>query len=332
VHLADRMILPAPYSARPYRGRVDHPAMTRVLAGYREHKGNPELPTVEGLDVSYANLQNCDPLTDIALVEHGSDVVGYCRTSWSDLDSGTRDCLVFVPTLPDHLDGALFAALVAAQEQHMRSWAAAVERARFRAYATHPGPGEPPISEARWLESLGYVASEWGASLVRPHLDDIAHRSLPDGVEVRAVTEDQIRPILEAHMEAFRGEWDFREPTEADYAEMIDHPHRDESLWKVAWAGDTVVGQVKSYINPAENAERTYLRGYTEYISTHRSWRNRGIAGALLALSLYELRDRGMTEAALGVDTNNPGGAFHLYTELGFEVRAYDVVYTKPAS
>ena len=131
-------------------------------------------------------------------------------------------------------------------------------------------------------------------------------------------------------MEAFRGEWDFREPTETDYAEMIDHPYRDESLWKIAWAGDTVVGQVKSYINQRRNAERGYRRGYAEYISTHREWRNRGIAGALLAMSLREIRDRGMTEAALGVDTNNPGGAFQLYTGLGFMLRSYEAVYTKP--
>jgi len=145
------------------------------------------------------------------------------------------------------------------------------------------------------------------------------------------VTEDQIRPILEAHWEAFRGEWDFREATDADHAESLAHPHRDESLWKVAWAGDTIVGQVKPFINADENAARGYRRGYTEFISTHRDWRNREIAGALLAMSLQELKERGMTSAALGVDTNNPGGAFQLYTSLGFEVRSYEVVYTKPA-
>jgi ribosomal protein S18 acetylase RimI-like enzyme len=170
-----------------------------------------------------------------------------------------------------------------------------------------------------------------GASLVRPHLDDIPVRPLPDGVEVRPVTEDQIRPILEAHWEAFRGEWDFREATDADHAESLAHPYRDESLWKVAWTGDTIVGQVKPFINTDENAARGYRRGYTEFISTHREWRNRGIAGALLAMSLQELKDRGMTSAALGVDTNNPGGAFHLYTSLGFEVRSYEAVYTRSA-
>ena len=50
----------------------------------------------------------------------------------------------------------------------------------------------------------------------------------------------------------------------------------------------------------------------------------------MLAASLRELKARGMTEAALGVDTSNPGGAFQLYTKLGFQLRAYEVVYVKP--
>jgi ribosomal protein S18 acetylase RimI-like enzyme len=303
--------------------------MCSVLVAYRQHNGDPELPTVDGFDKSYEHLHECDPLTDIALIEHGSEVIGYSRVYREDLATGVRDCVMFAPTRPDHLDQGLFRALLAAQEEHLRPWALHVPQARFRAFAGHPGPGQPPVEEAAWLEAAGYEATEWEAWLVRPNLDDIPARSLPEGVETRPVTGEQIRPILEAHHEAFRGEWDFREPTEDDYAELMEHPYRDESLWKVAWAGDVVVGQVKSFINTDENEARGYQRGYTEYISTHRHWRNRGIAGALIALSLQELKDRGMTEAALGVDTNNRGGALHLYTSLGFELQRYDVVYTK---
>jgi ribosomal protein S18 acetylase RimI-like enzyme len=139
-----------------------------------------------------------------------------------------------------------------------------------------------------------------------------------------------LRPIHDAHHEAFRGEWDFREAEEEDFRMFLDDPLRDESMWKIAWAGDTIVGQVKSFINAEENAEMGYLRGYTEYISTHVDWRNQGIAGALLAGSLSELKGRGMKEAALGVDTDNPGGAFQLYTKLGFELRSYQAAFAKP--
>ena len=142
MHLADRMLLPPRYTARPYRGPADHPAMTKVLAAYREHQHNPEMPTVDQLDVTYANLHGCDPATDIAIIESGAEVVGYARVCWEDLGSGVRDCVEFAPTRPDHLSQALFTALVAAQEAQMQPWAAAAATARFRAHASHPGPGQ----------------------------------------------------------------------------------------------------------------------------------------------------------------------------------------------
>lgn len=304
--------------------------MVSVLTAYRSEVGLDEMPSVEQLDVTYANLRDCDPDLDIAIVEVDDEVVAYCRTSFEDLESGARDLVVFGPTRPEHLRDDLFTAVVRAQEDHLRRWCIDDRRHRFRAYAGHPGPGRPAAGESAWLEGLGYEASEWGAFLVRPNLDDLPERTLPEGVEVRPVTEDQLRVILAADFEAFRGEWDFREPTEEDYAEAIGSPLRDTRLWKVAWAGDTVVGQVKPFVNHEENAARGYRRGYTEFISTHRDWRNRGIAGALLSMALRELRERGMTEAALSVDTNNPGGAFELYTSLGFELRSYEAVYNRP--
>lgn len=326
------MQLPAPYAARPYRGAADHPAMVAALAAYRAHIGDPERPSVEDMDRNYAHLQGCDTALDVVVIEAGDgEVAGYGRTSLEDLGTGVRDLVVFSPLHPGHLQRTLFDAMVPAQERHMRRWLPESGEARYRAYAPHPGPDLPSQGEAAWLEASGYVATEWDASLLRPDLDAIPERPLPDGVEVRPVTEDQVRTILAAHFEAFRTEWDFKEATESDYQEAIEDPRRDISLWQVAWAGDAVVGQVKPFIDHDENTERGTLRGYTEYISTHRDWRNRGIAGALLARSLRALRDRGMTEAALGVDTNNQGGAFQLYTSLGFELQSYLAIYTRPA-
>lgn len=327
------MELPEPYVARPYRGRVDHPAMAMILGAYRRHGGDPEMPTVEQMDVTYANLVNCDPDFDIAVVEtDDGDPVAYARVSWEDLDDGVRNCVVFSPTLPSHLAEPLYAAMVRSQEQHMVPWTDDAGPSRYRAYAPHPGPGQPAQGEAAWLESLGYQAAHFGAFLLRSNLDDIPELALPDGVDVRPVTDDALRTIWEAHGEAFRGQWDFRDETEEEYQAFLDDPLRDVSLWKIAWAGDTVVGQVKSYINDEENAAGGYLRGYTEFISTHADWRNRGIAGALIAMSLRELEARGMTEAALGVDTDNPTGAFQLYTRLGFVLQSYEAVYEKPIS
>jgi mycothiol synthase len=323
--------LPQPYVARPYSGRVDHPAMASILTEYRQHAGNPEMASAEQFDNTYANLTNCDTANDIVMIEAGDgQPIGYIRVTWDELEDGSRDYVLFMPIRPAHLAEPLYRAGIAAQEAHLRPLAEGVTNARFRAYSPHPGPGLAATGEAAWLEALGYQAIRFGASLLRPDLEDIPDRPLPDGVEIRAVTPEMLRPIFDAHHEAFRGDWDFSEATEEDFQQWIDEPLRDESMWKIAWAGDTIVGQVKSFINAEENAEMGYLRGYTEFISTHVDWRNKGIAGSLLASSLHELKARGMTEAALGADTENPGGAFQLYTRMGFQLRSYEAAYAKP--
>ena len=89
---------------------------------------------------------------------------------------------------------------------------------------------------------------------------------------------------------------------------------------------------MKSFINPAENEEHGRARGYTEAISTARRWRRRGVAKALIVESIRELASRGMTEVALGVHTDDPNGAFDLYSSLGYEEVARWTTYRRPLS
>lgn len=333
MHLADAFDLPHGIVAHPYRGPDDLPEMLATLLEYRALHGDPEMSTLEQMTNSYAHLPTTDLATDVALLRTaGGERVGYARASHHDRSDGVRDCVVWAPTSPTHLDRALFGAVVDGMERHLAARAGEVERARYLAYSKHPGPGLAPQGEAAWLEELGYAPTQWAASLRRPHLDDIPDLPLPEGVEVRPVQPAEVRRIWEEHHEAFRGEWAFHEVTEEEIDEMLHDPLQDPSLWQVAWAGDTVVGQVKPFVNAEENAARGYRRAYTEYISTHRDWRNRGIASALLARALRAVRDRGMTEAVLGVDTNNPGGAFHVYQRLGFEPIRFEAAYTKRIS
>ena len=304
--------------------------MAAILSAYHRRYSDGEQPTAAQFDSTYANLDHCDPYHDAVLIETDDGTpVGYGRTNWEDTDDGIRSWTAFAVLHPDHVSPELYLAFIRSLEAHVASLPDGERRPdRYLAYAPHPGPGLPADGESAWLESLGYSPIRFGASLVRPDLDDIADARLPDGVEMRPVEPEHLRPVWEAHQEAFRGQWDFHEPTENEFRTFLENPQRDESLWKIAWAGDQVVGQVKTYVLPEENATEGRLRGYTEEISTHADWRGRGIAGALLCASLRLLRDRGFNEAALGADTDNPS-AYGLYQRLGFEVVAFEAVYTK---
>jgi ribosomal protein S18 acetylase RimI-like enzyme len=50
----------------------------------------------------------------------------------------------------------------------------------------------------------------------------------------------------------------------------------------------------------------------------------------LIAQSLVALKERGMTEAALGVDAENISGALRLYVFMGYRVVKTNTIYRKP--
>jgi ribosomal protein S18 acetylase RimI-like enzyme len=110
----------------------------------------------------------------------------------------------------------------------------------------------------------------------------------------------------------------------------MNDPDFDPSLWRVAWQGDQVAGMVLSFIDKDENEIYGHKRGYTENICVRRPWRRQGLAKALIALSLIALKERGMTEAGLGVDAENISGALHLYESMGYRVVKTSTIYRKP--
>lgn len=89
---------------------------------------------------------------------------------------------------------------------------------------------------------------------------------------------------------------------------------------------------VLNFLDEAENEEYQRKRGYTEGISVRRPWRRRGLARALLTRSLKMFQDMGMTEAALGVDTQNLSGALRLYESVGFQPVKKLTIYRKQFS
>jgi mycothiol synthase len=143
------------------------------------------------------------------------------------------------------------------------------------------------------------------------------------------VEEAHMRKIFDASAEAFRDHWGYVEPTETDYLRWLEDPNRDPSIWKVAWAGDEVVGMVGNFIDKDSNETFNRKRGYTEDISVRRQWRRQGVARALLTRSIQMFIDMGMVETYLGVDTENPNGALQLYTSVGYQQERVGITYRK---
>jgi mycothiol synthase len=316
---------------RGFCGEADYAAMASVINGSKDADEQEWTLDAEDVARDYAHLVNSDPYRDMLFVEVYGEVVGYSRVWWEQELDGQRLYTHFCHLLPEWRGKGIRCAMLRHNERR------ALEIALSHQDGEHPSGGLfqawASDKEHDWTSLLlgeGYEAVRYGFEMVRPNLDDVPDLPLPEGLEVRPVRPEHYRTIWEADEEAFRDHWGATERQEQDFEAWQHSPQFTPELWQVAWEGEQVAGMVRSFINAEENAEYGRLRGYTEFISVRRPWRRRGLARALIARSLQLLKERGMTEAALGVDAENPNGALRLYQSMGFREVKRSMTFRKP--
>jgi ribosomal protein S18 acetylase RimI-like enzyme len=314
---------------RPVRWPEEAAALNDIDNAGRVATGNLEVHSVENLLNRYTHLVHCDLATDLRVAEHEGRPVAYARVKWQDETRGGRIHVQMLFARPDAPPGT-FATILDWAETRSRAVAAGLQPnppTSLGAFLNAETPDHRAI-----LESRGYGAVRCFFGMVRPTLDDVPELALPPGVEVRPVRPEHLRAIWEAEVAAFSGHWGAGadDASEVRWEGFRGEPLNDLSLWQVAWADDAVVGMVRPYVNPGDLEVLGVRRGWCENISTHADWRGRGIAKALIARALVALRDRGMTEAALGVDAENETGALGVYQAMGFVERTREAVFRRP--
>jgi mycothiol synthase len=320
--------LPAGVVLRHLRAPDDFHDMNTIANAIRRAEGTDFSTTDEQFARFYTNPPGSDPATDVAVAEIGGEIVGYGRAASREELDGTRIYEV-IPFLDPMVAGsALFVALVDALEARDRTISAdhpAGEK-HFETFGGDLAPERDALLRARGYEPVRYFYS-----MIRPTLDDLSDAPLPDGIEIREVRSEHLPAIWAAEQEAFRDHWGFAPGTDSDYQRFAeDAVTGDTSLWRIAWDGDEVAGQVRGFIIDEENERLGRLVGHTEFISVRRPWRKRGLARALIAASFPLLRARGMTAAVLGVDTENTSGALRVYEGCGFIPVSRTTTYRKP--
>ena len=315
---------------RHFAGPADYAPMNDIANAQREANDNHFITPLDGFAAFYESFDpvRCDKARDLFIVEVDGRMIGYSRTEWYDEPDGTRLHLVVCFLHPDWRRQGIGRAMLATIEARATQVAMANPTSAEAQFQTNGD--DDPGQEALFGEA-GYVAVRHGYEMVRPNLDPVVDAPLPEGLEIRPVRDEHLRRIWDAATEAFHDEWGFHVPSEGDYEAWLADPlQADRALWRVAWDGDEVAGQVRGFINADENERFGLQRGWVESISVRRPWRKRGLARALIASTIDALRERGMTEGALGVDTENLSGALRLYESVGFRPVSRSSVYRKP--
>jgi ribosomal protein S18 acetylase RimI-like enzyme len=312
---------------RGFRGDADYPVMVDILSSVNLADNENNSVSVEEIAVQYKHIQRSDLHKDMVFVEIDGQVIGYGRCQWDQESEGDYLYSFFFQMSPagrgKGIERPIFEYFIDRMKEISKGHPA--EAAKF--FQTWSQTTRQQYN--REVEALGFTPARYIIGMVRPCSLSVEITPLPEGIEVRPVEESHMRQIFEAENEAFLDHWGSIDPTETDYQRWLELPLHKPELWKVAWDGDQVVGMVRNYINKAENEDFKRKRGYTEEISVRRPWRRKGVARALLTRSIQMFIEMGMDETSLGVDTENPSGAFKLYTDVGYSEEKRYITYRK---
>lgn len=143
----------------------------------------------------------------------------------------------------------------------------------------------------------------------------------PPGIRIRPFAVEDDDAVRLAYNDSFADHW--------------GSVPRDPDTWRAQCTGATsfragmsfvaedasgIVGFVLASEHDADTAARGYRTGFVPQVGTVRAVRGRGIASALVARALAEMRSAGYAEAELDVDADSPTGAGRIYERLGFAV------------
>jgi mycothiol synthase len=315
---------------RPWRAADDVAAMARVAnssndADTVDERTSPE----ELLNFFVRGDEHFDPEADLVVVELAGELIAYGWVGWADTTDGLREYRMGGHVHPGWRRRGVGTRLLAWEEDRARAIAAQQGDDRPRVFGTWSP--EARIGKRALVEASGFRPARWFYEMQRTDLGSVDVPPLPDDLEVRPIGTDRaaLRALFDADSEAFQDHWGGWTATDANFEEWVNDPKFDPSIFVVAWDGEQIAGAVINTISAHENAAFNRQRAWLDSVFVRRSWRRRGLAQALVARSLVVLRQRGMTEAILGVDSENPTGALGVYERAGFRVAHRGIAYRK---
>ena len=246
---------------RTYQGEEDIPDIAELLRASWAASGDTTGVDPDELRVEFANLPGIDPTQDMVLGYIDGRLVARSSIEWANTPDGSaRYYGSWGDVHPDWRRRGIGAAM----------WERNI--LRLTHFATEHGSSGDRLLTVPWLragdtggavlaERFGYRPVRVYHHMTRPTLDDIKVPPMPAGLQVRAVTRDDLPAIWEAMGEAFRDHFGAFDTGERSYRTWTQRPSLDPSLLVVAFDGKDIAGAVHTTIDETENREQGYRRG-----------------------------------------------------------------------
>ncbi|MCA1735409.1 MAG: GNAT family N-acetyltransferase, partial [Actinobacteria bacterium] len=155
------------------------------------------------------------------------------------------------------------------------------------------------------------------AELIRPLTEPIPVPRI-DGIDIvewDSVRSEEARELMNL---AFRDHWGSTPIDQENWEHNLKSTGSRLDVSYLALSDDSVVGVSLNDHFPSDREITGRVDGWIASLGTHPTFRRRGIASALIETSCERFRLMGWDHAMIGVDSENPTGAYGLYQRLRF--------------
>jgi mycothiol synthase len=178
------------------------------------------------------------------------------------------------------------------------------------------------VDKRNLLERRGYTL---GRTVVRLRADlrrEVEEPEPPPGVTIGAFDPADDEAVRAVWLEAYASHGRFSPRRMNEWLDLrFAHPAFDPSLWRVAKAGDEVVGVI--FVFDVTDT------GYTSTVALRSDARGRGIGPSLLRAAFSALRDRGQRRALVSLDADVAPRVVELYEAAGMRVHERHDLFVK---
>ncbi|MEV4382575.1 GNAT family N-acetyltransferase [Streptosporangium sp. NPDC049644] len=182
------------------------------------------------------------------------------------------------------------------------------------------------------VAGAGMEPARWFYGMALDLGTELPEVSLPDGLQIVTYRDELEDAVREVRNRSFVDHWGSVQHTAESWRNTVVgvKVFRPEGSFVALDASGQSVGVLLTHYFEADTEATGVREAWIQIIGTLREWRGRGVASALLAHALREFRAQGYDKAGLGVDADNPTGAFGIYTRTGFEIAHRTVAYGLP--
>ena len=306
--------------------RSDLPEIAALLSEGLSFDGLVFVQTAEELaeefDGTYCSLNH-----DVIVAIYESSIIGVGYTIFLPSEVKEERCYIFGTTKPEFRGNGVGTAVMQWASEHGESLLRSTNRTiqkylRSDMSATNSSAGSLfqsfNMSPVRWNDDLIIDLADSPEVFTASEYSIVAWDSSRD--EEARITKNQ----------AFMDHWGSTPTSEEGWEQLVhgSTARLDQSFFALD-SNHNIVGLLLSHRYESDDEALGKRIGWIDKLATLAEHRKQSIGKSLITHALAAYQRDGLTHAALDVDTENPTGAYGLYTAVGFSTFRGKVTYER---